>query len=856
MIQETQFLLPGYVVSNGAITGNVWSNPDNILLVDGNVTESNPGAGTASDIIIGGFNANLPQNAVITGIEMELIAYGGAQTIPPLTLTIEALDNTSGSDVYYPYTAPFSGLTQTLATYTLGTSSYLFNTAFTVDQINNLKFALIANGDIYVDSFLMKVFYYLVPTPPTPAPVQTGCVSCNSPIEVPPMYLQLPFLSGQTVFYLKAGSMVYANGQPISPSDLSACNIGEIDFTFDEGMVKGNSDNNFQEDVALDITTGFWQILPSGVVEVTLGSVNDRGLLPYQPYTHSSSFMSDHDANSKVIISNSGKFYSRFVRACQVGYVFSGPIDILYNGSDVVNPATKFNFSGAGVSVVNAGSGEANIIIPGSGVPTPTAVAIAYGTSGSVAVSSLTFSITNTGTNRANLIQISTQQSVTVSTVTVDGISASQLVTSTDAGTNIRQETWGLVAPHVGTVNVVITLSGPAFITAGAECFNSVDQSSPFGNTQNASGLTNAPTLTLTTANDNSLVVDGLATAITPILYTAGTGQTVNWAQTSNSDSRQGGSSVQAAGTAPDAVIMHYSITQVTRWCYTAVEVNGLPAAGGGGVASVTGLNTDNTDPANPVVKISVDGSSITGDGTSGSPLVAHTTATDKYVAVDSFDTTPGYLNSKLNIHSSDSSVTVTKSVTNPTENEILDYDLVVAAGVGGSQWINVQSITFSVSVSNTTITTLADFTSLAGNTDDMYMILWETSPSGGAGATPYIGLQANGDTSGDYTTHTAILGNTYTGATDSAQDAIFLGVPGQGINGFGQVTIQANSTYITNLQVQGSTVTGNGVNQQFVGIGVSGAVNPVTKLTLVAYQNSGGAITVSGKATLYKINR
>lgn len=49
---------------------------------------------------------------------------------------------------------------------------------------------------------------------------------------------------------------------------------------------------------------------------------------------------------------------------------------------------------------------------------------------------------------------------------------------------------------------------------------------------------------------------------------------------------------------------------------------------GGGGsigslVQSVTGLNTDNSDPNNPVINISVDGATITGDGTPGNPLVA-----------------------------------------------------------------------------------------------------------------------------------------------------------------------------------------------------------------------------------------
>jgi hypothetical protein len=50
---------------------------------------------------------------------------------------------------------------------------------------------------------------------------------------------------------------------------------------------------------------------------------------------------------------------------------------------------------------------------------------------------------------------------------------------------------------------------------------------------------------------------------------------------------------------------------------------------GGGGISnngvqSVTGLNTDNTDPQNPIVNIAVDGTTITGDGTTLSPLQAN----------------------------------------------------------------------------------------------------------------------------------------------------------------------------------------------------------------------------------------
>ena len=40
-------------------------------------------------------------------------------------------------------------------------------------------------------------------------------------------------------------------------------------------------------------------------------------------------------------------------------------------------------------------------------------------------------------------------------------------------------------------------------------------------------------------------------------------------------------------------------------------------------VQTVSGLNTDNTDPRNPIVRVSVDGVTVTGAGTPGDPLVA-----------------------------------------------------------------------------------------------------------------------------------------------------------------------------------------------------------------------------------------
>jgi hypothetical protein len=55
-----------------------------------------------------------------------------------------------------------------------------------------------------------------------------------------------------------------------------------------------------------------------------------------------------------------------------------------------------------------------------------------------------------------------------------------------------------------------------------------------------------------------------------------------------------------------------------------------------GGVQSVTGLNTNNADPLNPVIRVSVDGTTITGLGTPASPLVAVATCKPEFIKIAS----------------------------------------------------------------------------------------------------------------------------------------------------------------------------------------------------------------------------
>jgi hypothetical protein len=67
---------------------------------------------------------------------------------------------------------------------------------------------------------------------------------------------------------------------------------------------------------------------------------------------------------------------------------------------------------------------------------------------------------------------------------------------------------------------------------------------------------------------------------------------------------------------------------QLIEGCYDECGVNPIPLPDGScppinRVVSVTGLDTDNTDPSRPIVKISVDGTTIIGEGTPANPLIA-----------------------------------------------------------------------------------------------------------------------------------------------------------------------------------------------------------------------------------------
>jgi hypothetical protein len=96
----------------------------------------------------------------------------------------------------------------------------------------------------------------------------------------------------------------------------------------------------------------------------------------------------------------------------------------------------------------------------------------------------------------------------------------------------------------------------------------------------------------------------------------------------------------------------------------------------GGGVESVTGLNTDNTDPLNPVIDISV-GKGLSGAGTPSSPLIA----TSRGLYSQTRDSTPvsGTLPLTL-IGSGEGSLTVRENTFNKGDSFRADFGGLLSA--------------------------------------------------------------------------------------------------------------------------------------------------------------------------------
>lgn len=196
------------------------------------------------------------------------------------------------------------------------------------------------------------------------------------------------------------------------------------------------------------------------------------------------------------------------------------------------------------------------------------AIAFDTATTGSVAGSptSLTFSHTNgSGSKRLLVVCIAYQDTTSATGVTYNGVAMTFVARASQNFTS--SEIWYLANPSTGANNVVITMSGAtSYITATANSFTGVAQTSLTDGSNTATGSSTTASVDVTTGRDNSWVIDCVAiqTNTGDITLTVGSGQTQRSNQTNSSQERQGTSTepTTTAGT----VTMDWTLSISRNW--------------------------------------------------------------------------------------------------------------------------------------------------------------------------------------------------------------------------------------------------------------------------------------------------
>ncbi len=191
-------------------------------------------------------------------------------------------------------------------------------------------------------------------------------------------------------------------------------------------------------------------------------------------------------------------------------------------------------------------------------------------------VTSLTVSHTVTNSNnRLLLVGISLRRNnanATVSAVTYGSQTMTSVGTSAIDGDNEegRMYIYELVAPNLGTANVVATFNAAADRGAvvGAVSFSGVDQSAPLGAFSAADGDNNSPSLTNIQSATNELIFNVLAVKGDNI-SSANAGQTIRY--NGNSGDQIRGAASTKAGSANASV--GWTIASDRKWALGAVSV-------------------------------------------------------------------------------------------------------------------------------------------------------------------------------------------------------------------------------------------------------------------------------------------
>lgn len=620
---QTNDQVPSIIIAN-TLPGMDWENPSNILFPDDQFAV----AGGSTQILTVGFvgKINVPVGATVNNIIVSVKGYRGSFNT---TLSIYAVDYSSGAPVYYLMTPTFQGFNGTNTLYQLPAT--LFGNIWSINAINNLALQLISDGELHLDNITVNVLY--TPAVVTPSTTvldyntlaggifnvgniitgassgaigtvvtdngvnqmtlsgvagtfvvgetitnglgvsavvasPTGLLVCDEFVQALPFQLAASITS--TSLSMLLTSFNYPDGvTPIQIGDFH----GEALGVLDQGILG--------KEETVRIVNVQQNYNGSGQVLITFGTIANRGLGFDWPYASVPALRQDHGGTAEFVLSNPAAFYDRFVKKCQADALFSLPVIVDDEGVQVTPSLHEMDFVGAGVQTILTADHKVQVKIPGSGGTQPAVpVGVGSGSTGNIKATSLTYQLPISGINRGAYIGINISNEANINGVTVGGVAATLKTTHTATG--IKQEQWFLVAPALGTLNVVITLSAPAYINSGAVALVGVDPAAPTGNNVFANANSNTVSNNIVNSRDNSVILDILGTVDAPLSYTKGAGMAQEWQRTAALDVVQSAGGYQPSGLTPDTITMAWAISKSTAWLHSILEIKGITSGGTG----------------------------------------------------------------------------------------------------------------------------------------------------------------------------------------------------------------------------------------------------------------------------------
>jgi hypothetical protein len=396
MIITTGYNLPQSVIHNAG-----WINENNLFFKDGSFAYA---LDNNNRLVVGNYNLNIPQDSTIYNIEVVVTGYRNSF---PTTLKVWAIDDTSGVEQAYPLMPDFNSFTGANTSFTLNT---LFGKVWSVDEINNIKIAIEANGEVYVDSVALNVSHYDIIGGPWTGGSDGGGIGLGNPvcntvmdefIQAQPFELARSIQSDDTYAILKSFSM--PNDVPITMGMVGGVMYG----VFEQGA-------GSQEET-VSITDIIHNYNGTGLVKVDFGTLSNRGLDFSFPYASVPSNIKTHIAGKEFVLSNPAVFYTKFLKDRDIGCSVSAPISVADEGVTISTYLRKLDFKGIPVTALstpNINGGEnVTVTITGAGGTIPPQIThVSSSTTGNTVSPTLSWLHETSGVDRLLIVDVNTEQ--------------------------------------------------------------------------------------------------------------------------------------------------------------------------------------------------------------------------------------------------------------------------------------------------------------------------------------------------------------------------------------------------------------------------------------------------------------